>query len=105
MKDKQLELFPEEELQPQGSVVLPKQEPIQDAEWCFQFFNNEPIVFGWQAENTPPSPLVLQLQPVEDDVLRFRQNGMEFKIFSRPISEETKKIRKEQENENQNKEA
>lgn len=69
---------------------------IQDAEWCFQFFNNEPIVFGWQTENTEPSPLVLQLQPTEGDVLTFRQNGMEFRIFARPISEDTKQIRKEQ---------
>lgn len=75
---------------------------IQDAEWCFQFFNNEPVVFGWQTENTEPSPLVLQLQPTEGDVLTFRQNGMEFRIFARPISEDTKQIRKEQdENKNQ----
>ena len=92
----QLELFPQEEMQTQGSVEIPTQEPIQDSEWCFQFFNNEPVVFGWQGENTPPSPLVLQLQPVEGDVLTFRQNGMEFKIFARPITEESKKLRKEQ---------
>ena len=69
---------------------------IQDAEWWFQFFNNEPVVFAWQQENSEPSPLVLQLQPIESDVLTFRQNGMEFKIFARPISEDTKQIRKEQ---------
>jgi len=85
-----------EQLQSQGSVELPKQEQIQDAEWCFQFFNNEPVVFGWQAENTPATPLVLQIQPTESETLTFRQNGMEFKIFARPISEETKKLRNEQ---------
>ena len=92
----QLDLFPVEESQLQGSVEIPAQEPIKDAEWCFQFFNNEPVVFGWQGENTEPSPLVLQLQPVQGDVLTFKQNGMEFKIFARPISEDTKQIRKEQ---------
>jgi hypothetical protein len=98
----QLELFPQEEMQPQGSIEIPKPQTIQDSEWCFQFFNNEPVVFGWQSENTEPSPLVLQLQPVEGDVLTFRQNGMEFKIFARPISEDTKQIRKEQDaNQNQ----
>jgi hypothetical protein len=99
---KQLELFPEEKLQNQdaGSIGVSEATPIADAEWCFQFFNNEPVVFGWQTENTEPSPLVLQLQPAEGDVLTFKQNGMEFKIFARPISEETKKIRKEQDNGN-----
>jgi len=48
----QLELFPVEESQLQSSVEIPAQEPIKDAEWCFQFFNNEPVVFGWQGENT-----------------------------------------------------
>jgi hypothetical protein len=98
MAKKQLELFPQEELQQQeaGSINVPEAQSIEDSEWCFQFFNNEPVVFGWQSENTPPSPLVLQLQPVEGDVLTFRQNGMEFKIFARTITEETKKLRKEQ---------
>ena len=92
----QLELFPVEEGQVKGSVQIEQPKTIGDAEWCFQFFNNEPVVFGWQGENTEPSPLVLQLQPVEGDVLTFRQNGMEFRIFARPISEDTKQIRKEQ---------
>jgi len=104
MKKEQLELFPQEEGQVNGSVQIEQPKSINDAEWCFQFFNNEPVVFGWQGEGTEPSPLVLQLQPVEGDVLTFKQNGMEFRIFARPISEETQKIRKEQEDANQTKE-
>jgi len=100
----QLELFPQEKLESQGSVNLPEAKVIEDTEWCFQFFNNEPLVFGWQPENSPSSPLTLQLQPVEGEVLTFRQNGMEFKIFPRPITEETKKLRKEQQDANQNQE-
>ena len=83
----QLELFPQEEVQ---EVNIPEVQPIQDAEWCFQFFNNEPVVFGYQNEGSEPSPLVLQIQSKEGESLNFRQNGMEFKIFPRPISEETK---------------
>ena len=75
---------------------------IQDAEWCFQFFNNEPVVFAWQQEGAEPSPLVLQIQPKESDGLNFQQNGMIFRIFPRPISEETKQQRK---NESENKKA
>lgn len=92
----EIDAMSQEVLQPQGSVQIEGPATIIDAEWCFQFFNNEPVVFGWQTENTEPSPLVLQLQPIEGDVLTFKQNGMEFKIFARPISGETIKIRKEQ---------
>jgi hypothetical protein len=101
----QLELFPQEELQQDaGSINLPEVQPIQDAEWCFQFFNNEPIVFAWSNEGEEPAPLVLQLQPVESEGLNFQQSGMTFRLFPRPISEETKLERKKQ-NESQNKEA
>ena len=74
-------------------------EPIQfkDAEWCFQFFNNDPVVFAWSAENlAEPTPLVIQLQPHSGESIVFKQNGMEFKIFPRQISEETKKQREQQ---------
>ena len=91
----QLELFPQE----QGSVQMEQPKIIQDAEWCFQFFNNEPIVFAWQNEGQEASPLVLQIQPNESDKLTFRQNGMEFSIFPRPISEESK-IQRQEENKN-----
>jgi hypothetical protein len=101
----QLELFPQEELQQDaGSINVPEAQPIKDAEWCFQFFNNEPIVFAWSNEGEEPAPLVLQLQPVESEGLNFQQNGMTFRVFPREISEETKLERKKQ-NESQNKEA
>jgi hypothetical protein len=101
----QLELFPTEvgyELSPQKEVNIPEAQPIADAEWCFQFFNNEPIVFAWSNEGEEPAPLVLQLQPKDGEGLNFQQNGMSFRIFPRPISEETKK---ERENASKNKEA
>jgi hypothetical protein len=73
------------------------QKVINDAEWCFQFFNNEPVVFAWSAESVDePTPLIMQLQPVSNENLVFKQNGMEFKIFPRHITEETKKLRAEQ---------
>jgi len=49
----QLDLFPQEELQQQeaGSIDtteidVPEAQPIQDAEWCFQFFNNQLYLHG-----------------------------------------------------------
>ena len=99
----EIDKMAQEVLQPQGSVIMPEPQPIKDAEWCFQFFNNEPIVFGWSTEGAEPSPLILQIQPNESDKLTFRQNGMEFSIFPRPISEESKKQR-ELENASKNQE-
>lgn len=86
-----------EKLEPQGSVSLPEATKIQDPEWCFQFFDNEPVVIGWQdvASEDGPSPLVMQIQPIEGQSMLFTQNGMTFKIFAREISEESKKEREE----------
>lgn len=67
---------------------------IADAEWCFQFFNNEPIVFAYSNENEVAAPLTLQIESIEGQGLNFQQNGMVFRIFPRPISEETKLERK-----------
>ena len=93
----QLELFPEEE------TTKPAPTPIEDAEWCFQFFNNEPIVFAWTNEGEEPAPMVLQIQPQEGEGLNFQQSGMVFRIFPRPITEETKQLRKEQQEKNESK--
>jgi hypothetical protein len=90
----QLELFPQEELE--QKLEIEQLPTITDAEWCFQFFNNEPIVFAWQDEGSEPAPLVLQIQPKEGEGLNFQQNGMIFRIFPRPISEESKKQRQEE---------
>ena len=88
----QLDLFPEEKLQQQdaGSINVPEANPIADAEWCFQFFNNEPVVFAFSNEGETAAPLQMKIEPTEGQGLNFQQNGMIFKIFPRPISEETK---------------
>jgi hypothetical protein len=72
------------------SKINPEPIPIEDAEWCFQFFNNEPTVFAYSVEGEKAVPLVFQIESVETQGLIFSQNGMEFKIFPRPISEASK---------------
>ena len=88
----QLELFPEEKLQQQdaGSIESPESKTIEDVEWCFQFFNNEPEVFAWSNEGEPAGNLSIELKPLKDEGLSFSHNGMAFRIFPREISEETK---------------
>ena len=90
----QLSLFPE------GNDA----NEIKQAEWCFQFFDNEPVVFAYAKSETESSNLVIELRPVSDDILTFTQNGMSFKIFPREMSEESKQLR-DQQNANQNQEA
>ena len=75
---------------------------IQQAEWCFQFFDNEPVVFGWTKDESKSSNLVIELRPLEDDTLTFQQNGMMFKIFPREMSEESKIAREQQKQKEQN---
>jgi hypothetical protein len=86
----QLEVFPIEELEPKGSIGVKPSTPIEDAEWCFQFFNNEPIVFAYANEGEKSVPLTLTIESTEGQGLTFQQNGMTFRLFPRPISEETK---------------
>ncbi len=94
----QLDLFPQEELQQQdaGSIGVPEANPIADAEWCFQFFNNEPVVFAFSNEGETAAPLQIKIESVEGQGLNFQQDGMIFKIFPRPISEESKLERKKE---------
>lgn len=76
-------------------LVEPTQE-IEQAEWCFQFFDNEPVVFAYAKSETESSNLVIELRPVVDDTLTFAQNGMSFKIFPREMTEESKQLREQQ---------
>lgn len=94
----QLDLFPQEELQQPdaGSIGVSEANPIVDAEWCFQFFNNEPVVFAFSNEGEIASSLQMKIEPIEGQGLNFQQNGMTFRIFPRPISEETKLERKKE---------
>lgn len=85
-----------EQLESQGSIQLTESNPILDAEWCFQFFNNEPVVFAFSNEGEKAVPLTLTVQSTEGDGLTFQQNGMIFKVFPRHISEETKLERTKQ---------
>jgi hypothetical protein len=79
----QLELSSQEETEKKEVV-------IEDVEWCFQFFNNEPEVFAFSNEGEPAGNLSIALKPIEGEGLSFNHNGMAFRIFPRPISEETK---------------
>lgn len=103
----QLELFNEEqmgEITPQFEEIVETNpttpQMIDQAEWCFQFFDNEPVVFGWTNDDTTSSNLVIELRPTMEDALTFSQNGMMFRIFPREMSDESKRLREEQRQQN-----
>jgi hypothetical protein len=95
------ELQNDEVLESQGDVLETTPKVIEDAEWCFQFFNNEPEIFAYSNEGEPAGNLSIELKPFEGEGLSFSHNGMAFRIFPRPISEESKKVRAK-ENESKN---
>ena len=97
----------EQQTQDTEFQLVEPQPQIQQAEWCFQFFDNEPVVFAYSKSETDSSNLVIELRPVSDDILTFAQNGMSFKIFPREMTEESKQLRDQQnqQNANQNQEA
>jgi hypothetical protein len=90
-----------EELEQDGSLEIETPKVIEDVEWCFQFFNNEPEVFAFSNEGETAGNLSIELKPLEGEGLSFTHNGMAFRIFPRPISEETK-IARAKENEGKN---
>lgn len=86
----------------ENTSIINSAEPqkIVDAEFCFQFDNDEPFVFAWSNESLndedSPHELTFSLKALEGTNIVFHSNNKEFKIFARPITEESKKLRKEQ---------
>jgi hypothetical protein len=75
---------------------------LKHAEWCYQFFDNEPVVFAYYKEpsdNNNKMPLQIVLEPVEGQGLTFSNKGMSFRLFAREISEATlAELNKEEKN-------
>jgi hypothetical protein len=87
------ELQNDDVLESQGDLLQTTPKVIEDVEWCFQFFNNEPEVFAYSNEGEEAGNLAIELKPFEGEGLSFEHNGMSFKIFPRAISEQSKKNR------------
>ena len=51
---------------------------IVDVEFCFQFGNEEPVVFA-----TGPNECQIRLSPQTDANMTFTDNDREFKLFAR----------------------
>jgi hypothetical protein len=74
---------------------------INDAEFCFQFDDDEPIAFAWSEgplENPLGSPhkFSFEMEAVEGANIVFSNGVKTFKIIARPISDENRELREQQ---------
>jgi hypothetical protein len=65
---------------------------LNHPEWCYQFFDDEPVVFAFSKNpnDGAKTPLQIVVQPIEGGGIFFRSKGMVFKIFARELSEASK---------------
>jgi hypothetical protein len=85
--------------QPEEILVTPKEvvqsENFKDAEWVFQFDNEEPIVFAWSNDSGEAGEVNITLRANSNSSVLFSSASGDkiFRMYSRPITEETKKLR------------
>jgi len=68
---------------------------FDEAEWVFQFNDEEPIVFAWSEGSDDAGEVIITLKPHDKSSITFRnEDGSKtLSLYARPISEETKKMR------------
>lgn len=81
----------------EGVLDLTNIKPIvfENCEWCFQFDNDEPYVFA--ATEKPEEPaetpkVTFTVLNNSNSNIIFSYNGKEFKIFARELSDEGRKL-------------
>ncbi len=65
-------------LEPMQVLSLRPQQQNLNNEYCFQFDDDEPVVFGTGTEN-----LTITVTPTTDGNITFNHNNRTFKIFAR----------------------
>ena len=110
----------QENAQPLGELKIAPLETYNECEWCFQFDEDEAQIFAWTDEDQPKDEepkVIFTITNTKNSYINFtdKVTGRIFKIFSRELSDEGKKMRntqklafeqfKSQNNEGENKEA
>ena len=97
-KNKQLDLFPVEEMKEMEveSVTL-SQEKFEHCEWCYQFDDEEPQIFAWTddtIDSTEEPKVSFTIGNQKEAYITFSApNGRTFKLFPRELSEGGKELR------------
>jgi hypothetical protein len=70
---------------------------IDQAEWCFQFDGDSPVIFAWSKENEEAGDFNLTIPPVAGTAATFKcpNTGKTFSLLVRPMSEETRRNREQ----------
>jgi hypothetical protein len=86
------------QLKDTSATVAESYKKFEDAEWVFQFDDEDPVVFAWSDSSGDPGEITITLKPHENSRLTFTNpNGTKvMSLYSRPITEETIKARKNQ---------
>jgi len=80
-----------------GSATISIKE-FSEAEWCFQFDDDEPFVFSWSRTDSTPGELTFVIKPQDGSAIIFTApGGKKFRLFAREMSDSTKKSRDNQE--------
>jgi hypothetical protein len=106
-----------EKLEPIGTMGI-NQKRLEQCEWVFQFDDDEPKVFAWTSEDmTDEDPTVtFTIGNTEGAYVSFSKDGKTFKLFARELTDVGRELRdfqtkqaellkKDLENESENKEA
>lgn len=96
MTTQQENLLPEEEIS--SGITNVNQSVFKDAEFCFQFDDEEPVVFAWPDDPVPPESeeaheITFSVKAIEGNNLVFGNGNRTFKIFAREISQATLETR------------
>ena len=77
------------------SATIAEVKNFKDAEWVFQFDDEAPVVFAWSNRSEEPGEITITLKPNEKSRITFTNaNGSKvMRLYSRPITEETIKVR------------
>lgn len=77
------------------AIIADPAKKFEEAEWVFQFDDEEPLVFAWSDSSGDPGDVTITLKPNEKSRITFTNiNGTKIlSLYSRPITEETRIMR------------
>lgn len=87
-----------EKMEPAGSELNTdlRIDEYKEAEWVFQFDNDEPVVFAWTNQGEEGGEVNLSIKSNSQSRITFSniEGNKVLSIYSRPLSEDIRKMRK-----------
>ena len=103
--NKKIENEEVEKLQPIGELKIASSERLEQCEWVFQFDEDEPQIFAWTNEDMqdeePTVTFTIGNTTGAYISFKHKESGKLFKLFARELSDEGKKLREFQTQQNE----